>query len=32
MSRLGENEILLTNGDNPDTENLEAECHEVDIA
>jgi len=32
MSRLGENEILLTNGDSRDTGNLEAECHDVDIA
>lgn len=32
MSRLGEIEILLTNGDSRDTENLEAKRHDVDIA
>lgn len=31
MSRLGEIEILLTNGDSRDTENFETKCHDVDV-
>lgn len=31
MSRLGEIEILLTNGDSRDTKNFQTKCHDADI-